>query len=101
LLNGEAMKKSILYSATVALLGVSLFAAESQAVPSGGGGGGGGGACFTCSCSITGTVGGQSCYCPSTSNGGSGCKFYWVPGFGTECYVLLGPCKAAVFGFAP
>jgi hypothetical protein len=96
------MKKSILNSVTVALLGVSLAAMPSSAKPGGGGGGGGGGgACFTCSCSITGTIGGQTCWCPSTTNGGSGCKIEFEWGIGSSCYVLLGPCKAPVMGFAP
>ncbi len=96
------MKRTILCSLAATLFSMSLLASDSEAVPAGGGGGGGGGgACFTCSCSVTGTVGGHTCYCASTSNGGSGCLFVYEPGLGTSCYVRLGPCLPAIYGFAP
>lgn len=82
------------------MLSTVLFATDAPAAPKGGGGGGGG-TCFTCSCSITGTIGGQTCYCPNTANGGSGCVFKFEWGIGTSCFVKLGPCAAAVAGFAP
>lgn len=86
--------------AAAALLSPFMLLSPAEALPTGGGGGGGG-SCFTCSCSITGSIGGHSCYCPNTTNGGSGCIIQFDPLFGTDCWVKLGPCTQAVGGFAP
>lgn len=83
------------------LFGISSHASDSSALPPGGGGGGGGGSCFTCSCSVTPTIGNKTCWCPSASSGGSGCQITYTPGWGNDCSVLFGPCLPPIGGFAP
>jgi hypothetical protein len=84
-----------------ALLSPFMLLTPAEALPSGGGGGGGGGTCFHCDCQITGSIGGHTCGCPNSTSGGSGCYMHFDPLFGTDCYVLLGPCTQPLGGFAP
>ena len=85
-----------------ALFGVSIFASDSSALPPGHGGGGGGrGSCFTCDCSVTGTIGNKTCFCPPSAWGGIGCDIHYVPGWGHDCLPVYGPCKEPIGGIAP
>lgn len=93
------MKNITLQATMVVILGISLFTSDSSAAPPGGGGGGGG--CVTCSCTVTGTIGNKTCYCPRVAWGGSHCNIHYTPGWGDDCTVLLGPCTQAISGFAP
>lgn len=94
------MTKIISRPVLLALFGISIFAVDSLALPAGGGGIPSG-RCFDCDCVVTGTIGNKTCGCPRRAIGGSGCQITYTPGWGTDCYVLYGPCQESVGGFVP
>lgn len=82
-------------------LGGSLLSGTASALAPGGGGGVIGGNCATCSCTVTGSIGNQTCSCPRATVGGINCTITYTPGWGNTCSLAFGPCQPVNAGFGP